>query len=49
MDKRGWACVETCIEQGIPITASYMNEIVKATKRFAFSVERVVGSASKRQ
>lgn len=27
--KRGWACVETCIEQDLPITASYVNEIVK--------------------
>lgn len=27
--KRGWACVETCTEQGLPITASYIKEIVE--------------------
>ena len=27
--KRGWNCVEVCTEQGLPITASYVNEIVK--------------------
>ena len=27
--KRGWNCVQVCIEQDLPITASYVNEIVK--------------------
>lgn len=40
--KRRYDCVEICIEQDLPVTASYVNEIVKQRSELLYALQGIL-------